>query len=302
MDIMKPRRLHKGGTIGIVAPCLRFAPEVLQKSIENLNRSGFKVKLSSHLYSDADVYAGSVSERAEDFNTMASDPEVDMLFFEGGEVSNELLPYLDYEAIRSNPKIYCSFSDSTTLLNAIYCRSGIVTYYGSSPMVFDVMMDYNISCFFNTLVQGSDVYTRSGDWHSMRGGSCTGILIGGYLLNFALLQNTNYFHIEPDKRYILFLEDHISFNGPPAVARYVAHIEQSGLFQHISGVIIGNYAEGDQSEAEKILARLADRYQIPAVKTDDFGHGKYHSILPIGINAQLDADRKTLVFLESAFE
>ena len=299
MDLIKPPRLKVGDTIGITAPCAPLEQEGSKTFIQNLKKRGFGVKLSANLYSETDGYAGSIQERADDFNSMIHDPEVKMVFFEGGEVCNEILPYLDYEALRKDPKIFSSYSDSTTLLDAIYHKSGLVTFYGSSPYVFHDLLEYNLSCFDNTLMQGSHAYQKNSAWRAIRGGVCTGKLIGGYLMNFAFMQNTDYFKRDPDEKYLLFIEDHEHFSIPAAVSRYYSHLEQSGLFENVTGLIMGNYSDGDQSAVEKILERIAAKYQIPVVKNDDFGHGVNHSILPIGIEAKLDADNLSLTFLES---
>ena len=95
MDLIKPQRLQYGDTVGIIAPSIAMKPEYIENSVRQLSDMGFKVKLSEHIFSEANGFAGSIRERAADFNAMISDQTVKMLLFGGGEVCNEILPYLD---------------------------------------------------------------------------------------------------------------------------------------------------------------------------------------------------------------
>ena len=97
-----------------------------------IEAQGFRVKFGANTFSLTDGYAASAAERAEDFDAMIADPEVRMILFPGGEISNELLPLINYDAIAEHPKIICSYSDGTTLLEAIHSRTGLVTFYGGS--------------------------------------------------------------------------------------------------------------------------------------------------------------------------
>ena len=95
-NLIKPKRLKPGDTIGIVAPCLVTTPEKMEPGLRGLEQLGFLIKRAPNLYSDTNGYAGSVEERAADFNAMLADTDVDAIMFGGGEVGNELLPYIDY--------------------------------------------------------------------------------------------------------------------------------------------------------------------------------------------------------------
>ncbi len=297
--MLKPSRLRKGDIIGIIAPCLAAEKGEVDKASKAIVKMGFSVKLGKHLFSRTEGYAGSPEERAADLNEMVLDPGVRMIFFDGGEVSNEILPFIDYEAAARNPKILCSYSDGTSVLNAISAGSGLMTFYGQSPGTIDRGNPYNLERFTEMLVEGRAVYRKNSDWKVIRGGEASGELVGGYLLNFALLMEGKFFKVDPKKRYLLFLEDHICFNPPPAVSRYLSHIGQSGLMNRVDGLLFGHYDEKPQPEIANILKRFGERYGIPVVWCDDFGHGENQAILPIGAKAHLDADKGTLTFLES---
>lgn len=107
---IKPPRLQKGHTIGIIAPSYCMKADVIKSAADSLTQKGFNVKFSKYLFSDAHGYAGSVEERAFDFNNMIADDDVRMLLFGGGEVCNEILPYIDYETLLNTPKLYAAIA------------------------------------------------------------------------------------------------------------------------------------------------------------------------------------------------
>ncbi len=299
MELIKPKRLQKGDTIGFIAPCYVLKREEADKAKSVLEDLGYHVKYAPNLFSSDWGFAGSDQQRADDFNGMIMDDEVKMLLFTGGEVSTHLLPLLDYQQIRSKAKIICSYSDSTTLLSAVYSQSRIITFYGQSIHTFAVAEQYNIDTFVRRITQGAVSYTPATPWRRIHGGTAQGELIGGYLGNYALIQNTKYYHLEKAKKYLLFLEDHEKFIEPAAVSRYLSALEQDGLFDIACGLIFGHYSEHPQPLIEEILGRIGDKYDIPVVWTEDFGHGKFNSIFPIGVKAELNADIGSFQFLES---
>ena len=295
-DIIKPQRLTYGDIIGICAPSYANERERIENSKQTLENLGFKVKFSEYAFSKSWEFAGSIEERSEDFNNLISESEVKMILFGGGEVCNEILPYIDYENIRKNPKIICSYSDGTTLLTAIYYKSNLVTFYGQIPGTFENISDYNRTWFENIFVRNNFKYIKNSEWKSLNNGVCSGKLIGGYLVNFAVIQNGKYFGIDKNEEYILFVEDHIMFSSPAVISKYFSHIEQSGLFENVSGLIFGNYLskQNDPEYAPSyllvldILKRLGKKYNIPVAVNDDFGHGENNAVYPIGLSARLE--------------
>ena len=142
-------------------------------------------------------------------------------------------------------------------------------------------------------------------WKVLRGGYVKGRLTGGYLVNYTLIQQTPFYsldHVSEGEKPLLFLEDHEKFNEPAAVSRYVSCLEQDGVFDRICGLIFGHYSENPNPLLEEILLRVGEKHRIPVVMTDDFGHGKYNQILPIGARAILDADRGNFYLCESGVE
>ena len=151
---MWPAPLKIGDTIALVSPSHVAVREEYQKLIAGMEAKGFRVKEAPNLYKHAYGYSASEEERAEDFNRMVADEEVKMVFFGGGYGENEILPLIDFEAVKKHPKIYMSYSDGTTILDAIYARTGLVTYYGQSPGEFSEVTPYTWQNFESRIVKG----------------------------------------------------------------------------------------------------------------------------------------------------
>ena len=290
---IKPPKLKSGDTIGIVSPCDAKNPEKLEPCLKKLEEMGFKIKRAERLYKNDWGYADSDEGRAADFNSMIADPEVKMVFFGGGEVASEVLPLINYEGARRNPKIYCSYSDSTSILNAITAKSGIITYHGQTPRTFEQISDYNLA-HFRAALMDDGAYVPFVPWTDIRSGDAEGILVGGYTQNMALLVDGPFLELDLSKKYILFLEDYEWFSIPAAVARYLASIAQSRFFGSVTALVFGHYRSCDQSEVVAILERFANRYKIPVYKCDDFGHGANNAILPIGQYARISGGKLIL--------
>lgn len=294
MDHLK---LTQGDSIGFVCPCHIGSEEKHRKSIFTLESLGFKVKVGNNVYKNTHGYLATPKERADDFNAMAKDDQVKMILFGGGEGGNELLPHLDYTALRANPKLICGFSDGTTLLNAIHALTGLRVYYGQGPGMFNELKHYDYRHFHARFIAAEErEWIASAPWQTLFPGRARGKLLGGYLRNFALLLGSPYFKYNPQEKHLLFLEDHETFSGVAKVSSFLSHIEQSDFIHTVSGLIWGHYAQQTPVDLLNRLARFGEKHQVPVVYTDDFGHGVYHGILPIGIQGTLDATNKKLWF------
>ena len=290
--------LRPGDTIGIIAPCSRLENGTFESAFETLRSRGYRIKKSRFLYSKTNGYAGSEEERVADRNEMALDDEVKMVLFTGGYVSNEILPLIDYAAVAAHPKLYSSYSDGTSILNAIWAKTGLVTYYGQDPGVFCEPDAYNDRYFESWFVHPpmKDFVPRV-PWQAFSGGTGEGVIVGGYTLNFAMMMGGEFFPFDETQDYLLILEDHEAFNTPAEVSALLSHIGQSRLMKRIRGLIFGDYSDRHYEELDGMLRRFGLRYRIPVVYCHDFGHGRSHAVLPIGVRARLDADRLSLRFL-----
>ncbi|MCI8639689.1 MAG: LD-carboxypeptidase [Coprococcus sp.] len=294
---MRAKCLTEKGTIGICSPSHLVDFEEFQHILSEIRKRGFGVQEADNLYKDTYGYLATPQERADDFNQLIADRDADLVFFGGGEGANELLPYIDYDLIRKNPKQICSYSDGTTILNAVWAMTGLETYYGQTPYLFKNITQYDEAQFMDHIVTGKAAkHSSNSAWQVQTTGKAEGILVGGYARNFALLLNGGYFPIDLKKKYILFIEDADNF-GVGYVSAMLSHIEQHEFMQSVTGVIYGHSFEKDHHRLLERLKRLGKQYQIPVVYCDDFGHGTNHAILPIGRMAKLDTEEKELIYI-----
>jgi len=295
---MLANNLKIGDTIGIISPSHVAVKDRYSHFFDTINSIGFKVKEGDNLYKNTYGYLASEQERADDLNKMVLDKNVKMIFFGGGNGGNELLPYIDYESIKRNPKIICSYSDGTSILNAIYSKTDLIVYYGQAPGIFGDLLYYDYRQFMANFVNGpAKQFYPNKKIRIITSGKCEGIITGGYTANMALLIDGKYFRYNKEKKYILLLEDNEKFSRPDHIHAYISHIEQNEFINNVSGLIFGHYSENESPELIQCLERFGRKYKIPVIMSDDFGHGINHGIFPIGCKAEMDTSSETINFL-----
>ncbi len=155
-----PDRLNYGDTIGIIAPASAPPdPQNIDRSVEALERLGFKPKLAPNARKRLGFLAGNDCDRARDLMRMFTDRKVKAIIcVRGGYGTSRLLPRLDYRTIRTNPKIFVGYSDITSLHCAFLVKSDLVTFHGpmlNSNFVKKDMPDFTMQGFLRTLMQPS---------------------------------------------------------------------------------------------------------------------------------------------------
>jgi len=296
---MKYAELLKiGDTIGVISPSHIAGEADYQKIAKTLESMGFSVKLGDNIFKNTYGYLASEQERADDLNNMVADNEVKMIIFGGGWGASEIIPLIDYENIKRHPKIFSSYSDGTSILNAIHTKTGLVTYYGLGAGEFRDLRYCDYSQFVVHFIgeNRAEVMQGNGDWRVVRPGICDGILLGGYTQNFALHLGGEFCRYDSQSKYILFLEDYEKYSSVAGVSVYLSHVEQHAFIECVSGLFFGHYSDNVPTDLLQRLERFGDKYNVPVVYCDDFGHQTEHSILPVGVNAKLNAHEQTLLF------
>ena len=205
---------------------------------------------------------------------------------------------IDYDYLRAHPKRLCSYSDGTFVLSAVWSRTGVTTYYGMAPGAFADLREYDYANFVQHLMGNAEAHIANTPWQPLTGGRAQGVLMGGYLRNVALMLGGDYLRYDRQQKYVLFLEDHEKFGDRAYVSAMLSHIEQSGVMACVSGLLVGHYSETVYPELLSRLTRLGQRWGIPVVYCDDFGHGRSHAILDIGRRVELNADQGTMTYLD----
>lgn len=294
---MIPERLRKGDYIGLIAPSSPVDKEdleVINQSILLMESTGFNVKFAKNALLNTTGYGITAKERAEDINDMFGDKDIKAIFcISGGFNSNSTFDYLDYDKIKINPKIICGFSDSTSILNAIYAKTGLVTFHGATfKALTSWQTSYSYEEVIKRFVEGGLALGQADDeFTTIQAGKCKGALVGGNLSLISEMVAGNYAIDFTDK--ILFIEELFLETPPELASNYLYHMKQNGIFDKIKGIWIGNY-DGSISLERILLDTLEGEYKFPIIKSNNFGHTDRKTVIPIGTMAKIDTntDRK----------
>lgn len=292
---MIPSKLQKGDTIGVIAPSNYIKEddlEYINASIALMEASGFKVKFGKYVFENTLKYGTSPQKRAEDVNNIFADKEVKaVMCVKGGEDSNSILDYIDYEIIKNNPKIICGFSDNTSILNAIHEKAGLVTFHGPTfKSLTSWESEYAYKQFMRMFVNDDMQLGEVDDkYEIMQAGQAEGELVGGNLSLFTKLVCGKY-QVDVTNK-ILFLEELGFESSPEIVNSNIYYLKQNGIFDKISGLWIGNYEHiSNISLEEIILNALKGNCKCPIIKSNNFGHIDKKIIIPIGSKAKINTE------------
>jgi muramoyltetrapeptide carboxypeptidase len=315
-SMVKPRTLKAGDTIGLITPSsyvfdtwrIDLAAQRLESAL------GVRCRLGKNIKARHGYMAGSEKERLEDLHAMFSDPSVAGVFcLEGGYGSERLLPGIDYDLLRKNPKILLGYSDITGLHLAIGKKSRLVTFHG--PIATGNMPAWSLANLKKALFSSEPIGEltnppeEDASWpsfplHTVAPGKARGPIAGG---NLTLVSTTMGTPWELDaKGKILFLED--TGEAPYRVDRMLTQLKLAGKFEECSGVVWGTCTECTASKSSyeinlslsDILDEILGSIGKPVLAGLLFGHTKEKSTLPMGVEAELDAAAKKVSIVEPA--
>ena len=297
-----PEKLQLGDMIGVVAPSnpiINENIEEIQKAKEIIEKLGFKVKFSKNLFSNTNVYSATAKEKAEDINAMFADKAIRMIWCaKGGENSNSIFEYLDYELIKQNPKIICGYSDITSITNMITEKTGLVTFSGTNfKTIATDETDYSLKEVLKRFVDGSlELGLSEDEYISIKNGVAEGELIGGNLsLTRAMVAGE--YKIDFTNK-ILFLEELGFETGPALASNYLYYMKQNGVFNKIKGIWLGNYTHESGVKLEDILLDvIGDEFKGTIIKSENFGHIERKTVIPIGTKAKIDTSQNIKIKL-----
>lgn len=279
--------LKKHSKVGIVA-CSNgqslLNQENINKLIETLKSMDLTPICSNYIYAENSVFNGSPKEKGNAFMTLYKNPEITAIFdISGGDLSNEVLPYLDYEFISKNPKPVFGYSDVTTVLNAINSQSSIPTYlYQVRNLIYDFKEVQQINFKNSLFSDNDDLFNFS--YKFIQGENLGGVVVGGNIRCLLKLAGTKYMPDFTDK--ILFLE---SMGGEAALmSAFLNQLKQMGAFEKIKGLILGTFTKMQENNISPSISELVlniiDNPNLPIVKTEEIGHGTNSKAIVIGKN------------------
>lgn len=310
----KPQAVRDGDTIAVVvlsAPEAALNPDNFRAGISYLKNKGYKVLVAPHALNKKGYMVTNPNTQANDLEWAFSNPEIKAIFLAGGGYNaNRILPFVEYNLIRKNPKIIIGMSNMSVVLNAIWSKTKLVSFYGPSVI-------WNLGAS-----EGIDSYSESLLWKALScpepigdipilterevisPGKARGVLIGGNLTSMESLLGTPY---EPDwTGAIFFWED--CFMEIHTVDMILTHFALSGVFNKISGMVVGRPLEIQEKEFNcslslpEIIFDICGKYKFPILYNVDFGHNIEKTTLPIGVKAEVDCNKKQIKILESGVE
>ena len=343
--MIKPERLKKGDKVAVVSlsngllgePQFKHMQELGKKRLEE--KFGLEVVFMPNSLKGREYLSEHPEKRAEDLMNAFKDKSIKAIICAlGGLDTIRLLPYIDYEVIRNNPKIFSGFSDTTANHLMMY-KAGLVSYYGPCFMCdfaeYVDMYDYTEKAIRDLWFNPQEKYeikkcdywtnefiswreenmdrqkTRLKDekgYEVVQGkGKVQGKLLGGCLDAFPIYVGTEIWpSVEEWKDKILFLETSEDKPSPDYVYCYLLNLGAQGILNAVKGIIVGKPAEGEHYEEYKdVLKKVLkefNREDMPVLYNVNFGHSFPIGIIPYGIECELDVDNKTITLLESVVE
>lgn len=325
MSTQFPKPLQLGDTIGFFspsAPATVFAPTRFERAKAYLRDKGFVLRAGS-LTGKSDQYrSGDIQARAEEFNALIRDPSVRCIMSTiGGSNSNALLPYIDYEALRRDPKIIMGYSDVTAILLAVYAQTGLVTFYGPALVAsfgeLPPLVDETYASFEALLCRQPSLpyaYAMPESWTDIRvdweaqttakpvlpnrwqflgDGVISGRLIGGNLNTMAGIWGSPYMP-EINDGDILLIED--SLKSIDTVERAFCHLQACGIFDKVSAIVLGKHElfndRGTKRTPLAVLREVLNGQKLPIVEGFDSCHTHPMLVTPIGVQAEIDFDEE----------
>ncbi|MCB9370237.1 LD-carboxypeptidase [Candidatus Woesearchaeota archaeon] len=343
MNIIKPKKIKKGDTIAIVA--LSWGghnpyPHIVNKGVERLESFGFKIKRGDTLnYTNQELYENP-KLRADDLHKQLLDEEVrGIITLIGGYESVRVLPFLDREIIKNNPKFFMGYSDISTYLT-FFSNLGLVSFNGPAVMAGfaeskNLEKDFEMyikefllgnwdefeykkfnrytNCYLswddskNLEKENLNYIENNDDWHFIQGSKVAeGELFGGCIEVLEFMKGTKFW---PDENFwnnkLLFFET--SEEKPPiiCVESFLRNYGMQGILNKINGICFGrarDYSEEEKKELETVILKVLkefNRGDLVVVTNMDFGHTDPQLVMPNGIKAQINPKEKTFKLLES---
>lgn len=251
----------------------------LEKLESILVEMGLVPIFTKYIYKDKFGRGAKAQVRAEELMSFYKNKEIKAIFdISDGDIANEVLDYLDYDVIKRNYKPFFGYSDLTTVLNTLGSQTNEVNYL---YQILNIIEDKEIRTSFENTFMKNEQTLLDIKWKFLQGNSVEGEVIGGNIRCFLKLAGTRYFPEVYNK--VLFIEGlGTSIEG---LATHLAQLKQIGVFDKISGLLIGTFTKIEKEISVEELFELIQEYipsSLAVAKTHEVGHAKDSKVLKIG--------------------
>lgn len=296
--MIKPLPLHKGDTIGLVAPARKISKKELKTAVEIIESRGYQIFAGEHLFDNDGQFAGNDANRTEDFREMILNPNIKaILAVRGGYGSVRIVDQLPLISLLSRPKWIAGYSDLTVFHNHIN-NLGVQTLHSSMPINFSTNTSEALDSLFDIL-EGKLPNYNLGNHVLNRPGKVRGTLVGGNLsVLYSLLGSASF----PKTQHpILFLEDLDEYLYH--IDRMMMALKRSGFLRNISGLVVGAMTDMHDNTvpfgktAEEIIREAVEEYHFPVAFNFPAGHISDNRALIMGGTVELvSGTTSTLIF------
>lgn len=335
-QVIHPPSIQADDTIRVISPSWfggrTFIPRAM-RGVRHLESLGFNVEVGKHAFGNRGHVSGTVAERIDDLHDAFSDPKVNMILATiGGTHAANLLPHIDFDLIRANPKIYMGFSDNTSLHTAFRVECGLATLYGPGLLTdwaehphmpaealqtaLHLMTSVEPLGAIQQPLWWTDEFLdwESGEdtrrarkqnsnpgWKVIRAGNATGPMIGGCLETLQHLRGTRWW---PDiSGAILCIETSEECPSPESFDIMFGDYARMGVLDQVAGLLVARPYGFDVEQHERFLEYVSERtaqYSFPVVANMDFGHTTPMMTMPLGVMVSIDTKSRT-VSIDEAF-
>jgi muramoyltetrapeptide carboxypeptidase len=298
-----PGALKEGDTVALIAPGSSIPEEKIEKAKANLLSLGLKVKEGLFIREKYGYTAGKDHERIADIHWAFGDTSIDGIWcIRGGYGCTRLLPFLDYNLIKKNPKIMIGYSDITALHMAIFEKTGLTTFHGpvGSSEFTPFTIEYLKKMLFSPFVGQPITHKDPDKVIALSPGVAEGKLIGGNLSLISAMCGTKY--LPSAKGKIVLLED--IDEKPYRIDRMLIQLEQAWNIKKAKGILLGEFkdCDSDSDRSLTLLETIENHFKncgIPVLYNVPLGHIDDQATYPIGIEVRMDTDRKEILLLEN---
>lgn len=298
MNLIKPKKLNKGDTIGILALSGAVeSKENILRAKEYFEKRGYKVVLSENIFDQYRYLAGIDEKKVEELHKFFKDPNIKaILCSRGGYGAIRLLDKIDFEIIKNNPKIFAGYSDASAIESMILTKTGLITFYApvaQSDFGETELSDFTVESFFHTLENTQNlVFSPDEDKTKVYfEGKCEGILWGGNLATIASMCGLDFI---PDSEFVFFAED--LGEDVYKIDKMITQLMNIDKFRkNLQGIILGDFLDiKNKKFFDELFFEIGEKIQKPILSGFKITHARDKITIPYGAETKFSTETKKL--------